>query len=222
VDTKEHRKVASAGDTLAFLRSAFEQPIGLLTALIEQERLGVRLREEHIDPAFRGPSDVLETLMTDRLEGEPLREKYLDVALIKGAGIPYQIPSKIGIPLPDAVAAVSPDGRHVAVTPRVPVVAILVMRVDSRTLIDLVPLTKLFEESTVHVSDICWAPDSKRFTFTEVHYHPAQFYAPDIGPRPDPTDWTNLVRMYTLEDGSAPILVPGSNARLMPAEPEGG
>jgi hypothetical protein len=216
LETKQRSKVQTSDSPRSWLHSGFEGPIQVMEGLLAEGRIGVRLTDEHIDPAFEGPTDVLEALMAEKTLGWPLDRERIDVAVVRGAGIPYRDPLSVNTIVPPPVAAVSPDGRYVALTQLLPLSAVLVMRVDTGTVIDVIPLTRIFGESSPVVLDMCWAPDSKRFTFTEGHSNPARFYAPDFGPRPVPTEWTQLVRMYALHGGHATTVVAGSKARLVP------
>jgi hypothetical protein len=66
------------------------------------------------------------------------------------------------------------------------------------------------------VDDLRWSPDGRFVTFTETHYHPAVFHAADIGPGPDPLDFTSVVREYALATGRTVTLAMGEDAWVAP------
>ncbi|MBN1458465.1 MAG: hypothetical protein JXA57_02945, partial [Armatimonadetes bacterium] len=117
----------------------------------------------------------------------------------------------------DTSAAVSPDGNYVVIRgKREPMVLI---EIDDGSLGPRrqVPRTDLLSSESVSERDLCWSPDSKYFTFTEVHSHPARFHAFDIGGEVSkPWDTTYLVRLYSVETNDVQTIALGSNAFLLP------
>jgi len=131
------------------------------------------------------------------------------------------------IPLPRPKAAFSPDGEYLAVTTGADAVFILFVHERPRpggkeaeyhtSVSEVIPVTKLVAYEGVSIHDLRWSPDSEHLLFTESHYYPSRFHAPDIGgDHPDPPTSTDLVRMFSLEDGKTATVVVGENAFLLP------
>ncbi len=183
---------------LAFLSRGLEEEVGIVHAMLEEGDLAV-----------------------------PMRPRDVTGSLVRGAGIPYVPPAALGLPVAQPVAAVSADGEHIALTTGRSKDAVFVISryhiygsdYSSRVLA-VIPLTSLVSGESVWVSDLQWSPDGQHVVFTEVHFHPARFHAPDIGGDvPDPLDWTYLVRMYSLRGEETRTIIVGRQGCLMP-EPE--
>jgi hypothetical protein len=160
------------------------------------------------------------TLPLEVRQGEPT------CSILLGVGFPPFIPLvKPEWIFASAVAAVSPDGRYLALgSGRAGAVYICSLRrakgsVTGCSVVKEIALPRLIEREGLGVRDLRWSADSKHLTFTEVHHHPAMVQPPDIGVWvPDPLDTTELVRMYSLttEGGELATIAVGSNAFLMP------
>ncbi|MDH4180163.1 MAG: STN domain-containing protein [Armatimonadota bacterium] len=174
-------------EILSFFESAFPKEIDTLRKVIEEGKLAVPFDED----------DVIG-------------------AIARGAGIAYRPSLAANIPVVFPVAAVSPDGRFLALTTGRSKYAVFVVHLVANHVWRVIPLTELVSDENAWVADLRWRGDSQYLTFTEVHYHPAQFYATDIGPRPDALDWTHLVRLYSLEGDRVQTVAVGSNAFLIP------
>jgi len=131
------------------------------------------------------------------------------------------------IPLPRPKAAFSPDGEYLAVTTGADAVFILFIHEWPRpggkeaeyntSVSEVIPVSKLVAYEGVSIHDLRWSPDSEHLLFTESHYYPARFYAPDIGgDHPEPPTSTDLVRMFSFEDRETKTVVAGENAFLLP------
>jgi hypothetical protein len=180
---------------LAFLSRGLEEAIGMVRAMLDEDDLAV-----------------------------PIRPRDVTGSLVRGAGIPYVPPAALGLPVAHPIAAVSADGEHVALTTGRSKDAVFVISryhvygtdYSSRVL-NVIPLSSLVSGEGVWVSDLQWSPDGQHLLFTEVHYHPARFHAPDIGGDvPDPLDWTYLVRMYSLRGEETRTIIVGRQGCLMP------
>ncbi len=116
--------------------------------------------------------------------------------------------------------AVSPDGEYRAMRRRrKPTVVTALGDLDTigTAVGHPLPRTDLLLSESVGERDLCWSPDSKFLTFTEMHHHPARFHAFDIGGDVSkPWDTTYLVRLYSVETKEVKTIALGSNAFLLP------
>jgi hypothetical protein len=153
-----------------------------------------------------------------------LREGEARVAVLLGAGFPpWGSLHNPAWTLPSAVAALSPDGRYLALA-KANGLCICSLQgsggeVTGCTVLGTVKLQELVDGGGVRADDLRWSADSKHLTFTEEHHHPAASHPPDMGYwYPDPVDWTDLVRMYSLtpEGGKLTTIAAGRSAFLMP------
>jgi len=182
---------------LARLESLHRTPIGLVEGLAVAGQLPLRLREGEIGPA------VLHGI------GFPRLDPLIDPLWIFPAG----------------VAAVSPNGRHLAltgITAQAVFICSLHRTRESATgcsVVETIRLPKLVNGETAYADDLRWSADSRHLTFSEKHYHPANFFRPDTSARyPDPVETTELVRLYSLtpKGGKVTTVAAGRNAYLMP------
>ena len=191
-----------AGGGAGFLESAYAEQIGLLRSLIKgaggEFGLGLML---------------------------PISTHEAAAAVLRGAG--YREYGLSGILLPRPKAAFSPDGAYLAVTTGADAVFILLIhhwpRAEGKEMEysasanEVIPLTKLVAYEGTSVQDLRWSPDSEYLTFTESHYYPSSFHAPDLGGgHPEPPSSTDLVRMFSFEGRETRTVVVGGNPFLLP------
>ncbi len=174
-------------DILSFLEAAFDKPIRAIKELVRNGRFSM-----------------------------PFDEQQVGLAVLRGAGLPRRHPMYSEYILPSPMVALSPDGQYVALTTGQDVIFIIWLGEELADVVRVIPLTTLVNDEHVQPYDLHWSADSEYLTFTEVHYHPAQFYAADLPPSPDPLDWTYLVRMYTHKSGQVSTLAVGRSAFLIP------
>jgi hypothetical protein len=171
---------------------------------------------------LRGQAEAFRKLVSDRSLSIPFEAGHGDEAggaIARGTGIPYVMPAISNLPIAHPVAAVAPDGEHIALTTsRSQGAVFIVVKGRYRAGIDsVIPLSQLVSGESVLVSQLQWSPDGKQLVFSEVHFHPARFHAADIGGDvPDRSDWTFLVRMWSRDTGRTETIAVGRNAWLMP------
>jgi hypothetical protein len=157
---------------------------------------------------------VTDLVNSDARFGIRLKARDVPGAVLGSAGIWWGRDLRV----PRPVAAVAPDGKHVALSAGDGAVLVITRTgtrsyVASRTL----SATQLLRDEAVRFQHLRWSPDSKYLTFTETHYYPAQYYAPDIGRGYQvPANVTSLVRLYDLESDDVQTVMVGENAFLAP------
>ncbi len=174
-----------------------------------------RTEEELLDAAYGAQVRTLETMLsktkppvafpTDRV-GWPLCEAvHNELNRMVNQWTPTQ-------------AAVSPDGRYVALVGAE--AAVYVMDAATGAVRQRIPATRLVHTEGVAVGYLHWSQDSTRLLFTESHFHAARFHGigGPAGSMPSVTDWTELVREYSLATDRTETLTVGYDAYLVPAE----
>jgi hypothetical protein len=115
------------------------------------------------------------------------------------------------------LAAVSPDGRYAALVGAE--AAVYIVDTATGAVHQKIPATRLVQPEGVVVGQLHWSQDSTRLLFTESHFHAARFHG--VGGsyrrRPSVTDWTELVREYSVATDRTETLTVGYDAYLVPA-----
>jgi len=185
-----------------------------------------RLEELHATPIR-----VVEQLADSGALPLRLRKGEARSAVLLGIGFPPFIPLVDSAWLfPSAVAALSPDGRYLALT-SARAGALFICRLQEAngsvtgcSVVKEIALPELVSREHVSAHHLRWSADSKHLTFTEHHSHPAGPQFADRGLRdPAPLHSTELVRTYSLtpNGGELTTLAAGRNAFLMPSPWEG-
>ncbi|NIM04964.1 MAG: hypothetical protein GTO55_03230 [Armatimonadetes bacterium] len=209
-------------ETVACLGDNAEWTFNVLTKQAERVEPHAEVRSRDygrrvlafLEPAFAREIQVLRQLIRKERLHIPLSEREACLAILRGVGVPLRYPLISHIPIPRPVAAVSPDGKELALTTGTD--AIFVVDLPSGYLHKVIPMTQLVQDEGVSPGHLRWSHDSKHLLFAECHYHPAEFHAPDIGPGLRPFDFTYLIRMYSTETGQVATVAVGDNAFLIP------
>jgi len=178
---------------------------------------------ECLKAAFAGPIETVSELARKGALPVALQERDRAVAVLRSVGLPRVLPLIPPMPAPMPVAALSPDGRYLALTAGGPGGAVFVTALvrSGAPVREAIALTELVKGEIVWAEDLRWSPDSQHLTFTEVHFHPARPHRP--GRRsdgPDPLDWTYLVRMYSADTRKTETLAVGRSGFLLPSSPD--
>jgi hypothetical protein len=115
-------------------------------------------------------------------------------------------------------AAVSPDRQYAALVGAE--AAVYVVDAATGAVRQKISATRLVETEAVTLGHLHWSQDSTRLLFTESHYHAAKRHTPfgPPGTRPSVTDWTKLVREYSLASDQTSTLTAGYDAHEVPPE----
>jgi hypothetical protein len=215
------------GDQLdTLVEYSYELPSKTLTKVAEKSVEGLEPELPFLTQPLRSQLEVFQGLLQDRLLIVPFKQDEAAGALIRGMGLGYVDPNIADIPLAHPCAAVASNSEDIALTTGRSDHAVFVLsRYKSSYgdyvsyLEEVIPLSKLIQNEAVWVSQLQWSSDGKYLLFTETHYHPARFHAPDIGGDfPDPSDWTYLIRMWSKETNQTKTIALGRNAWLLPVK----
>jgi WD40 repeat protein len=131
----------------------------------------------------------------------------------------YQLPRHRGDALSMLFSprlAVSPDDKCLALSEREG--PLYIIDLASGAQLASIPAAAIITGEGVSFDDLRWSADSRYLTFTEQHYHPAEPHGYDISPRPDPTDFTYVVRLYSRTDNKTSTVAFGRDAFLLPVK----
>jgi len=169
--------------------------------------------EAFLAPAFSSEHRRLDQIIRSRTITVPFPDHYSLRAVLNAAGFSLSLPDIVRLPL----VAVSPDGEYLALSGQAEDAVLIFSWLDEGAVVRRsIPLTRVVEGEGTWVSGLRWSDDSQFLTFTEVHYHPARFYANDAPEKPDPLDWTPLVRMYSVSEDRTTTILVGSNGWIIP------
>jgi hypothetical protein len=116
------------------------------------------------------------------------------------------------------LAAVSPDGRYAALVGAE--AAVYIVDAATGAVRQKIHPTRLVHTEAVAVGQLHWSQDSGHLLFAESHLHAARFHGKggSSGRMPSATDWTELVREYSLATDQTETLTVGYDAYLVPTE----
>lgn len=115
-------------------------------------------------------------------------------------------------------AAVSPDGQYAALAGAE--AAVYIVEVATGDVRQKILPTRLVETESVGLGHLHWSQDSTRLLFTESHFHAARYHTMygRVDSMPSVTDWTKLVREYSLASDQTRTLTIGCDAHEVPPE----
>jgi hypothetical protein len=115
-------------------------------------------------------------------------------------------------------AAVSPDGRYAALAGAE--AAVYIVEVATGDVRQKILPTRLVDTESVGLGHLHWSQDSTRLLFTESHFHAARYHTmySRVDSMPSVTDWTELVREYSLASDQTRTLTIGYDAHEVPPE----
>lgn len=113
-------------------------------------------------------------------------------------------------------AAVSPDGQYAALVGAE--AAVYILDIATGAVRQKILATQLIDTEQVTLGQLHWSQDSVRLLFTETHFHFARRKVQRPYGTPGASDWTDIVREYSLSSDRGQTLTVGYDAHEVPAE----